>query len=165
MNHTVITVVITPYDSVVIEFSLLLLQYERSRITALLQFNVTIAEMCYYNTTVDLLHQHCKMNPVLNNYNCSIITTVILQSYCLFRHSFPPVAMVTQCLDKVTSQQEALTCVYGESLVLGLDLDTRDLGVRTPPPVLLWTSEVLDVVWSRDSWRPLYSVSLKKQNK
>lgn len=72
--------------------------------------------------------------------------------------------MVTQCLDKVTSQQEALTCVYGESLVLGLDLDPRDLGVRAPPPVLLWASEVLDVVWSRDSWRPLYSVSLKKQN-
>lgn len=102
---------------------------------------------------------------VLHYYNCSIITTVILQIYCLFEHSFLPVATVTQCLDKVTSQQEALTCVYGESLVLGLDLDPLDLGVRTPPPVLLWTSEVLDVVWSRDSWRPLYSVSLKKQNK
>lgn len=165
MNDTVITVVITPHDSVVLEFNSILVQYERSRITALLKFNVTIAETCYYNTTVDLLHQYCKMNPVLHYYNCSIITTVILQICCLFKHSFLPVAMVTQCLDKVTSQQEALTCVYGESLVLGLDLDPLDLGVRTPPPVLLWTSEALDVVWSRDSWRPLYSVSLKKQNK
>lgn len=75
--------------------------------------------------------------------------------------SLLPVATVTQRFDKVTSQQEALTCVYGESLVLGLDLDPLDRGVRTPPPPLLWTSEVLDAVWSRDSWTPLYSVSLR----
>lgn len=46
-----------------------------------------------------------------------------------------------------------LTCVYGESLGLGLDLDL-DLGARTPPPQGLWSSEVLDEFWSRDSRRP-----------
>lgn len=35
--------------------------------------------------------------------------------------------------------------MYGESLVLGLDLDPLDLGVGIPPPLVLWTSEVLDV--------------------
>lgn len=56
--------------------------------------------------------------------------------------------------------------MYGESLALVLGRDTLLLGVlqfsvRLLVVLLLYGKEALDVAWSRESWRPLYSVSLK----
>lgn len=60
------------------------------------------------------------------------------------------------------SQRPALTCVYGESLALLLGRDARLLGVlQLSVRLLVQGNEALDVAWSRESWRPLYSVSLK----
>lgn len=56
----------------------------------------------------------------------------------------------------------ALTCVYGESLALLLGRDARLLAVlQLSVRLLVQGNEALDVGWSRESWRPLYSVSLK----
>lgn len=60
------------------------------------------------------------------------------------------------------SQRPALTCVYGESLALLLGRDARLLAVlQLSVRLLVQGNEALDVAWSRESWRPLYSVSLK----
>lgn len=60
------------------------------------------------------------------------------------------------------AEQQILTWVYGDSLALVLGRGTLLLGVRLLSVRLLpYGKEALDVVWSRESWRPLYSVSLK----